>query len=33
VEGVYWLDVSYKEQSLGGTGLIVEFKTTEKQDG
>jgi len=25
IEGVYWFDISYKSQSLGGAGLPVEF--------
>ena len=26
VEGTYWLDISYREQSLGGAPLLVEFR-------
>ena len=31
VEGVYWFDVSYEGESLGGAGLVVEFRDAEVQ--
>jgi hypothetical protein len=30
VEGVYWFSVSYKEQTIGGAGLLVEFRKVEE---
>ena len=33
-EGVYWFDISHGGTSLGGAGLVVEFRKTEdKQSG
>lgn len=29
VEGLYWFDVSFNGQSIGGTALLVEFKKIE----
>jgi len=28
-EGVYWFDVSYKGETLGGAGLTIQFRETE----
>ncbi|MBI3910912.1 MAG: hypothetical protein HY320_08255 [Armatimonadetes bacterium] len=33
VEGIYWVDVSYRRVSLGGAALIVEFQEEEDADG
>lgn len=33
VEGLYWFDVFHNRQSLGGAGLQIEFKLSEKKDG
>lgn len=30
--GVYWFDVSYGDESLGGTPLMVEFRETEDKE-
>lgn len=32
VEGPYWFDVAYKGKSLGGAGLVVEYREVEGQD-
>jgi hypothetical protein len=32
-EGVYWFDVSFKGQSLGGAALVIEFRETEDRKG
>jgi hypothetical protein len=33
-EGVYWFDISYRGASLGGAGLVIEYRKTEdKQSG
>lgn len=32
-EGVYWFDVSFKGQSLGGAALVIEFRETEDKTG
>lgn len=33
MEGVYWFDVSYEGESLGGAGLVVQFRATENKEG
>ena len=33
VEGLYWFDASYNGKSLGGTGLQVDFNSSEKKMG
>jgi hypothetical protein len=33
IEGVYWFDISYEGESLGGAGLVVEFRETETRQG
>jgi hypothetical protein len=33
VEGLYWFDVFHNHQSLGGAGLQIAFKSSEKKDG
>ncbi len=33
VEGLYWFDVLHNNKSLGGTGLQIDFKPSEKKDG
>ena len=33
VEGVYWFDVSFKGQSVGGAALVIEFRETEDKAG
>lgn len=33
MEGVYWFDVSFRGQSLGGAALVVEFRETEDESG
>jgi hypothetical protein len=33
IEGAYWFDVSYKEKSIGGAGLVVEYRTEQKEHG
>lgn len=32
MEGAYWFDVAYKEKSIGGAGLAVEYRVVEGQD-
>lgn len=32
-DGIYWFDVSYKGESIGGAGLVVEFRETEDKEG
>lgn len=32
VEGVYWFDISYRRESLGGAPMIVEFLKTEAKE-
>lgn len=33
VEGLYWFDVLHNNESLGGTGLQIDFKSSENKDG
>ncbi len=33
MEGVYWFDVSFKGQSVGGAALVIEFRETEDKAG
>ncbi len=33
MEGAYWFDVSYKHVSLGGAGLVVEYRKDQKEHG
>lgn len=33
MEGPYWFDISYKQKSIGGAGLVVEYRTEEKEHG
>lgn len=33
IEGLYWFDVSYKGKSLGGAGLVVEYRQMEEKEG
>jgi uncharacterized protein DUF6941 len=32
-EGVYWFHVIYKGESLGGAGLVIEYRETEERKG
>jgi hypothetical protein len=32
-EGVYWFNVFYKSESLGGAGLVIEYRETEERKG
>lgn len=32
-EGVYWFNVFYKGESLGGAGLVIEYRETEGRKG
>lgn len=32
-EGVYWFHVFYKGESLGGAGLVIEYRETEERKG
>ena len=32
-EGVYWFNVFYKGESLGGAGLVIEYRQTEERKG
>lgn len=33
VEGAYWFDVAYKQKSIGGAGLVVEYRTEQREHG
>jgi hypothetical protein len=33
IEGVFWFDISYRGKSLGGAGLVVEYRKTEDKQG
>ncbi|HEY2970892.1 MAG TPA: hypothetical protein VGJ48_00135, partial [Pyrinomonadaceae bacterium] len=33
MEGSYWFDVAYKGKSIGGAGVVVEYRTEQIEHG